>query len=552
MSFAATAFLFLASLATAQRSYLPTVDLGYTIQQASSYNGTAKFYSFSNIRYAAPPVGELRFAAPVPAAENRTVQTGTVNRICHQVLPAWFLISQQFVPAYLSGNLSAFNTSAPASPSSSSTNVNAIPTDPRETEDCLFLDVVVPEGIFRKRGLTSGAPVLVWIHGGAYTVGNKASDGSPAGLIARSENGPAQGIIYVAINYRLGAFGWLGGSTLQQANGTANAGLLDQRLALEWVQSHIHAFGGDPKRVTVFGESAGGGSILHQLTAYGGSAPVPFQQVIPQSPGWLPVPGNDQQEQVLQRFLDTLGVKTIQEARTLPEKNLTDANTLLVGLAPYGQTGVGPVVDGTFVPDLPGKLLLEGKFAKDVKVMVGHNANEGLVFASPYVRTQDDYVSLIRTDLPTASPEVVDYISQTLYPPIFNGSFGYRDQIQRTALTLAEVGFSCNTNYLGRAYGNQTYNYLFSIPPALHGQDVPYTFFDGPNPMVLATPIAIALQEYITSFAATGNPNEDGVPRFDFYGDANEVQNLNVTGIEEIKDPAANERCAWWQLGLYA
>lgn len=192
----------------------------------------------------------------------------------------------------------------------------------------------------------------------------------------------------------MGAFGWLGGRTLQQSNGIANAGLLDQQLALEWVQSHIHAFGGDPKRVTVFGESAGGGSIMHQLTAYGGSRPVPFQQAILQSPGWVPITSNDQQEQLLRRFLDTLQVKSIQEARTLPQKTLSDANALLVGLSLYGQftygqlaigneknmscilTEIGPVVDGSFVPDLPGKLLLERKFAKDVKVMVGHNANE--------------------------------------------------------------------------------------------------------------------------------------------------------------------------------
>lgn len=135
---------------------------------------------------------------------------------------------------------------------------------------------------------------------------------------------------------------------------------------------------------------------------------------------------------------------------------------------------------------------------------------------------------------------------------MFDGSVGYRDQYQRTALAVGESGFSCNTNYLGRAYGNQTYNYLFSVPPALHGQDTAYTFYDGPNPLVIADPIAIALQEYITSFAATGTPNEEGVPQFNVYGDSNQVQNLNVTGIEQIKDPAANERCTWWQQAFFA
>lgn len=96
-------------------------------------------------------------------------------------------------------------------------------------------------------------------------MGSKDGSGNPAGLIARSENNNSSGVIYVSMNYRLGAFGFLSGPTFQE-NGTANLGLYDQRLALDWVQKNIHLFGGDPNRVTVFGESAGGASILHQIT----------------------------------------------------------------------------------------------------------------------------------------------------------------------------------------------------------------------------------------------------------------------------------------------
>jgi carboxylesterase type B len=110
----------------------------------------------------------------------------------------------------------------------------------------------------------------VWIFGGGCTTGDKAgiTTGNPAGLIGRSNDS----IIYVALNYRLGAFGWLSGPTFQ-TDGTPNAGLHDQRFALKWVQKHISAFGGDPDQVTVIGESAGGGSIMHQITVCGGPSP---------------------------------------------------------------------------------------------------------------------------------------------------------------------------------------------------------------------------------------------------------------------------------------
>lgn len=92
--------------------------------------------------------------------------------------------------------------------------------------------------------------------------GSKVNSGDPAGLIRRSN----EGIVFVALNYRLGALGWISGPTFQADGGDANAALHDQRFALEWVQRHIADFGGDPDRVTVMGESAGAGSIMHQIT----------------------------------------------------------------------------------------------------------------------------------------------------------------------------------------------------------------------------------------------------------------------------------------------
>ena len=178
------------------------------------------------------------------------------------------------------------------------------------------------------------------------------------------------------MNYRLGAFGWLSGPTFQE-NATANAGLHDQRFALEWIQQNIAKFGGDPNRVTVFGESAGGGSIMHQITAYGGNnGPVPFQQAVLQSPGFQPVVSNQQQEQIFNNYLGLLNVTTLEQARQLPYSALQTANIIQVGLSSYGQFTYGPAVDGDFVPQLPGLLLLHGQYDKNVRVMVGHNADE--------------------------------------------------------------------------------------------------------------------------------------------------------------------------------
>lgn len=124
-----------------------------------------------------------------------------------------------------------------------------VPTpDPRESEDCLFLDVFVPEDILNNVGKGYGAPVLVWIYGGGYTAGSK--NNNPAGLLAASGNSTNGDIIYVSINYRLGALGWSSGPSYNEEGGVSNLGLYDQRFALEWVQNNIHLFGGDKNRVS--------------------------------------------------------------------------------------------------------------------------------------------------------------------------------------------------------------------------------------------------------------------------------------------------------------
>lgn len=406
-----------------------------------------------------------------------------------------------------------------------------------------------------KRGKGYGAPVLVWIYGGGYTGGNKNQN--PAGLLAASGNSSDGDIIYVSMNYRLGALGFQSGPSYQAQGGTSNLGLYDQRFALEWVQKHIHLFGGDKNRVTVMGESAGGGSIMHQITAYGGlKGKAPFQQAVPQSPGWSPVQSSVQQEDTFQRLLNLTNSSSLAELRALPSEVVIRANAQQVAYdSAYGTYSYGPVVDGNFAPLLPGQLLAQGRFDQDVKVMVGHNANEGAYFSPPSIRSEETLLAQLRVAYPYTPQQSFDYITKVLYPPVFDGSQPYMSQFARADLIISEGVFTCNTNYLSTAFKNQTYSYLFAIPPAFHGLDVSYTYYDGgalsPPLGVTNRTIAIALQKFIASFAEEGAPEADGIPQFNMYGPDASVLKLNVSSIEEVRDSNANARCAWWQLGLY-
>jgi carboxylesterase type B len=263
-----------------------------------------------------------------------------------------------------------------------------------------------------------------------------------------------------------------------EASGTANAGLYDQELALQWVQKYIHLFGGDKDRVTIVGASSGGGSITHQIIAYGGlKGRVPFHQAIPQSPGFQPIPGTIQQEAIYDKTLQSASqitgrnITTLQQLRGLSALDLYYTNCLAVAVPLYGLFTYGPVVDGQFVPRLPGELFLTGQFDRSLNLMIGHTADEGLLFSSPYIQNNADFADYVSTLIPSADAKTIDYITKVLYPPVFDGSYGYTSQILRTDLLLSEFGFTCNTRFMDLAYGNKTFSYLFSVPPALHGAD---------------------------------------------------------------------------------
>jgi cholinesterase len=306
--------------------------------------------------------------------------------------------------------------------------------------------------------------------------------------------------------------------------------------------------------VTVFGQSAGGGSILHQITAYGGSrGPAPFQKAILQSPGFQPFPGHWEQDDLLQRYLALLNVSTIQEARQLPFAALSAANIELVANSPYGTFTFAPAVDGSFSPSLPGNLLAQGDFDTSVSIITGFNTHETLYFTDPDNTNNSVLISDVSTAFPDVKPSVTDFIAQTLYPPVFNGSYPYMTFFERAELVLAESAFTCNTFYLHEAFKSYapSYGYRFSVPPAYHGEDVPYTYYTGATSSGVNSTIALLMQRYFTRFALTGNPNKAGDVSIPTYGASAQILDLNVTGFNVILDPNDNERCRWWQKSLY-
>lgn len=295
-----------------------------------------------------------------------------------------------------------------------------------------------------------------------------------------------------------------------------------------------------------------------------------FRQAVIQSPGFLPLVAQKDQEGIFRDFLKAANVSSLEDAQKLSSEELVRANADLVFRSVNGSFTFGPAVDGGFVPALPGQLLARGEFNRHVKLMIGHNQDEvsnvepnfsgnwlttqGLYFTPPYITNNKDFNEHTAYIFPDAKQDVQDYINNKLYPPVFDGSqaAGYRDQISRSAAFTSESIFTCNTFYLNKAFHNESYSYQFSVAPALHGDDVPYSYYNGPSPAVKNDTVAHTLQDYIINFAQKGDPNGPTVPKFQNYRHGHKLINLNTTGIMPIDDETANERCNWWQKALYA
>ena len=235
-------------------------------------------------------------------------------------------------------------------------------------EDCLFLDIYVPKAAIRSK---QPVPVVVWIYGGAFVYGSKGEfDLSKFPLY--SGRGPvlsaAHPIIFVAGNYRLGAFGWLAGSTME-AKGLPNAGLYDQRKFLNFTKEYIGLLNGDPNQITVWGESAGAASILHHLVSANGKQDPLFSKAVLQSPAYeWQWNRTGTLEQTYQDFAGLAGcsggdIGCLRQATsmTLQEANqqIFHKQTLCNGIFP-----LGPALDGKLIQILPSVAFATSMFSR--------------------------------------------------------------------------------------------------------------------------------------------------------------------------------------------
>ena len=438
---------------------------------------------YKGVPFAAPPVGDLRWKAPQPV----TAWTGTRQ-------------ADKYGPACVQSM--------------------GAPPPGGVSEDCLYLNVWTPA-----TSSTDRLPVLVWIYGGGFNGGATSYPVHDGARLAK------RGVVLVSLAYRVGVLGFFSHPELSAespSHTSGNYGLLDMIAGLQWISRNIAAFGGDPRRVTIFGESAGG--IAVSMLCASPLAKGLFHGAISQSGGSFgptnknPQPGENMRvladaEASGVEFSKVAGAASIKELRALPPDKLLEARR--------GQRGMAwPIVDGYVIPGDQYKLYEAGRF-NDTPILVGYNSDEGLSFTR--VKTAAEYAAGVRERygpfadrLLAAYPADGDTVTKTARDLARDSAFGWHT-------------WSWARLQSARGKGKAFLYYFDQHPPRTpgtpdadhgtpHGVDVPYVFenLEG-TPSADDRHISATMAAYWTNFAKRGDPNGEGLPAWPAFSDANAV-----------------------------
>ncbi|TFY61853.1 hypothetical protein EVJ58_g4251 [Rhodofomes roseus] len=366
----------------------PTVTLDYgTYQGVTSGSVT----SYLGMNYAQPPVGNLRFAAPQePEPFTGVADATSYGAACPQ--------QDIVLPDLLPKNVTITSASGLIS------------------EDCLNLNVIKPANVSAGDSL----PVLFWIFGGAFEIGDASTyDGS---LYVERSIALGQPIIFVALNYRVNAFGFIASQEILDANAT-NLGLRDQRLALQWVNKYISQFGGDPEKVTIWGESAGAFSVAAHLVWNEGDTGGLFRAAVMQSGPPISLRTVAEGQQYYDQLVENTGCSgeddTLACLRSVPYLELQAAIALSPTFFSYQSLTLAwePRIDGQVVLRNGMKYIQEGLYAK-VPVIIGDCYDEGTLFSfgNVNVTTDDGFLEYVHSNyIPVASDSQIEALGEA-YP----------------------------------------------------------------------------------------------------------------------------------------
>ncbi|KKY34725.1 putative acetylcholinesterase precursor [Diaporthe ampelina] len=385
----------------------PQVNLGYATYVGTKLDGGVN--RFLGMRYAAPPVGDLRWRAPVAPPTSTTPQSAKAFG------PICLGISVTYPVSY-------------------------------EDEDCLYANVWAPQDA----NTTSNLPVWLFIQGGGYVSNSNANwDGDE--VVRQSGNK----IVFVNFNYRVSMWGFLASSRVQ-ADGSLNAGLLDQRFVMEWVRSNIASFGGDPDNVVIHGASAGAGSVALHLMAFGGRNDGLFSAGIAESVFFPAQPFVDQLEYQFDRLANATGCAARPDQlaclRALDTKTLQAQNvpSVFPGRTdpPLPLFYWTPCIDGDFLQDLPYNLLAQGRFL-DLPLLFGNDNDEGSYFATN-AATPEEMAQFFQNNYPLLTADDAAAIERTY--PLMPALPQHNAWFPSASMAYGEATFVCPAISLFSAY----------------------------------------------------------------------------------------------------